>query len=315
MCIIFESFRDDEAGFAISPADIPRFDGNGSKALSVTHQEQTQDIVLRCSRQTGVIRPLQPEGSVGFLFQLQIVRQRQERGRELQLREVAYPPVRTECGHVFPHHQVIAVRQLSLRKRPLMPMEKTIQTRRLTLRKFSAEDAEPLFPFFADDKTNTFLPWFPLKSMEEAKRFYENRYETKYREENAYNYAVCLKKDNIPIGYINVSMDDSFDFGYGLRKEFWHQGIVTEAGEAVIRRLRMDGIPYITATHDINNPRSGAVMKRLGMKYQYSYEEQWQPKNFPVIFRLYQLNLDGNESRVFDRYWKASTVHFVEKET
>lgn len=25
--------------------------------------------------------------------------------------------------------------------------------------------------------------------------------------------------------------------------------------------------------HDIRNPRSGGVMKQLGMRYQYSYEE------------------------------------------
>ena len=50
---------------------------------------------------------------------------------------------------------------------------------------------------------------------------------------------------------------------------------------------------YITATHDVNNPRSGRVMQAIGMRYCYSYEELWQPKNFPVIFRMYQLNLDG----------------------
>ena len=170
------------------------------------------------------------------------------------------------------------------------------------------------YQIYSDEEVNTFLPWFPLKTMEEARRFYENSCETKYREKNAYNYAVCLKKDNIPIGYVNVSMDDSFDFGYGLRKEFWHQGIITEAGKAVVEQLRKDGIPYITATHDINNPRSGGVMKQLGMKYQYSYEEQWQPKDFPVIFRMYQLNLDGNEDRVYDKYWNISAVHFVETE-
>lgn len=59
------------------------------------------------------------------------------------------------------------------------------------------------------------------------------------------------------------------------------------ASNAVIKLLREDGIPYITATHDKNNPRSGNVMKRIGMKYCYSYKEQWQPKNFPVIFRMY----------------------------
>lgn len=43
-------------------------------------------------------------------------------------------------------------------------------------------------------------------------------------------------------------------------------------------------------------------MKRIGMKYCYSYVEQCQPKNFPVTFRMYQLNLDGNHGRVYQKY-------------
>ena len=94
-------------------------------------------------------------------------------------------------------------------------------------------------------------------------------------------------------------------------REFWHQGVVTEAGKAVIAQVQKDGIPYITATHDINNPRSGGVMKQVGMKYQYSYEEQWQPKNLLVTFRMYQLNFDKNID-VFKKYWDSSAVHFIE---
>ncbi|HBV53214.1 MAG TPA: GNAT family N-acetyltransferase, partial [Clostridiales bacterium] len=101
---------------------------------------------------------------------------------------------------------------------------------------------------------------------------------------------------------------------YALRKEFWHRGIATEAGKAVTKRLANLGIPYITATHDIKNPRSGEVMKKLGMTYRYTYEEQWQPKNIPVLFRLYQLNFDGQSERVFRTYWDRSSVRFVEKE-
>lgn len=50
---------------------------------------------------------------------------------------------------------------------------------------------------------------------------------------------------------------------------------------------------------------------RLGMKYQYSYEEQWHPKDFLVTFKMYQLNLDGNDSRVYKKYWDNSTIHFI----
>ena len=69
---------------------------------------------------------------------------------------------------------------------------------------------------------------------------------------------------------------------------------------------------YITATHDVNNPRSGNVMKALGMKYQYSYEERWQPKDYLVTFRMYQLNLDGNGNRVYRKYWDMYENHFIE---
>lgn len=54
-------------------------------------------------------------------------------------------------------------------------------------------------------------------------------------------------------------------------------------------------------------------MRALGMRYCYSYEEQWQPKDFPVLFRLYQLNLDGR-TRVYRAYWEQSKKRFIESD-
>lgn len=187
-----------------------------------------------------------------------------------------------------------------------------LETERLILRKFTEEDLEALFLILKDEQVNTFLPWYPMKDLEETKKFYEKRYAAKYGQPQAYAYAICLKSDNYPIGYINVDMEEHHDFGYGLRKEFWHRGIVTEAGKAVIEQVRKDGLPYITATHDINNPRSGSVMQACGMTYCYSFEEQWQPKDFPVIFRMYQLNFCNNQDFVYMKYWNISSNHFVE---
>ena len=66
-----------------------------------------------------------------------------------------------------------------------------------------------------------------------------------------------------------------------------------------MEQVKKDGLPYITATHDQNNPRSGKVMQKLSMKYCYSYEEQWQPKDFLVIFRMYQLNFTADDDFVY----------------
>ena len=76
---------------------------------------------------------------------------------------------------------------------------------------------------------------------------------------------------------------------------------------------REDGLPYVTATHDRGNPASGRVMEKLGMRYLYSYEEQWRPKNLRVTFRLYQLNLDGSRDRMCRKYWDESDVHCIEE--
>ena len=188
----------------------------------------------------------------------------------------------------------------------------TLETGRLILRKFTEYDLEALFLILKDEEVNRFLPWYPIKDLEETKKFYEERYASKYAQPQAYAYAICLKEDNYPIGYIKVDMEEHHDFGYGLRKEFWHKGIVSEAGKAVVEQVKNDGLPYITATHDRNNPRSGNVMRACGMKYCYTYQELWQPKNKWVTFRMYQLNLDGQENRIYKKYWNKYPIHFVE---
>ena len=187
-----------------------------------------------------------------------------------------------------------------------------LETHRLILRKFTEGDIGALYEILRDREVNTFLPWFPTERMEDAAAFFQERFAASYQKPQAYSYAVCLRRDNIPIGYVTLQMDDSYELGYGLRKEFWHQGITTEAVRAVVEQVRRDGIPYLTATHDVNNPCSGAVMQAVGMQYQYSYEELVQPKGELVTFRLYQKNLDGAEGRVFRRYWDRSKVHFIE---
>ena len=75
-----------------------------------------------------------------------------------------------------------------------------LETERLRLRRFTAEDAAAILAIFGDVEANTFLPWFPLKSLEEARQLFERQYQPVYRAERGYQYAICLKEDDIPIG-------------------------------------------------------------------------------------------------------------------
>lgn len=189
----------------------------------------------------------------------------------------------------------------------------TIETKRIILRRFEEKDVDAVYNLYQDKDVNIFLPTLPLRTKNEAVELLKEKYLNSYQNARGYKYAVCLKSDLVPIGYVVVSMDESHDLGYALRKEFWNKGLATEAVKAVIERLKIDGLPYITATHDANNPRSGRVMKKVGMNYCYTYEELWKPKNLTVHFRLFQLNLDSFQERVYKGYWNKYKKHYVER--
>lgn len=44
-----------------------------------------------------------------------------------------------------------------------------LETERLVLRRFAEDDLEALFNIYSDEEVNTYLPWFPLTSQEEAR--------------------------------------------------------------------------------------------------------------------------------------------------
>ena len=188
----------------------------------------------------------------------------------------------------------------------------TLVTNCLILRRFTSDDVQAIFEIMSDPQVNTFLPLFPLKTMEEAMEHLKTQYLDRYHTEYGFNYAICLKTDPKPIGYIHLGTDEAHDLGYGLKKAYWHQGIMTEAARALVRQAALTQIPYVTATHDVNNPYSGAVMLNIGMTYCYSYREMWQPKNFLVTFRMYQLNLCNKNQPVFSKYWDMFPDHFIE---
>ena len=111
----------------------------------------------------------------------------------------------------------------------------------------------------------------------------------------------------IPIGYVSII---DYDLGYDLLPEYWNKGIITESCRKVIDTVQ-DTLPFLTATHDVNNAASGEVMKKLGTKYQYTYVEQWQPKNIEVHFKLYQFNFSEDEDFVFMKYWDLYPNHYI----
>ena len=51
-----------------------------------------------------------------------------------------------------------------------------LRTERLILCKFEEEDLKALYEIYSDIEVNRFLPWFPVRTMAEAKKFIKNAF-------------------------------------------------------------------------------------------------------------------------------------------
>ncbi len=187
-----------------------------------------------------------------------------------------------------------------------MNLSRELETPRLRLRPFALRDAEPMYALLRDPVVNTFLPWFPAQTLAEAEEMLRSR----YIGGPGVHYAVCLRGEDAPIGYVSLAEGPAYDLGYGLARAHWGQGITSEAAAAVLAEARRASLAFVTATHDVHNPASGGVMRKIGMTYRYSYEELWQPKNRLVIFRMYQMDLNGTWP-TYRAYWDRWPRHWV----
>lgn len=148
----------------------------------------------------------------------------------------------------------------------------TIETPRLILRKARMEDAEPMLHNWANDPDVTkFLTWPTHGNIEVTKNVLAGWIES-YEKDDYYQWMIVLKESNEPIGSImasTVGRAQSAHIGYCIGKHWWHQGIMSETLKAVINFL-FDEVGYhrVESLHDPNNPNSGGVMKKCGMKYE-----------------------------------------------
>ena len=150
----------------------------------------------------------------------------------------------------------------------------TIETERIILRKFSKDDAEAMYRNWASDSEVTkYLTWPSHTTIEVSKAVLDD-WVSSYSQENYYQWAIVLKNHgNDPVGSIGaVNMDEDISkihIGYCLGRNWWHQGIMSEALKVVMDFFfDIVGANRIECRHDPRNPHSGMVMKKCGMKYE-----------------------------------------------
>ena len=148
----------------------------------------------------------------------------------------------------------------------------SIETLRLILRKFEESDTEDMYYNWASDpEVCKYLAWGPHANINITRQRVKSWSED--TNDDTYNWAIFLKRVGMVIGSITVVNSDkqkkSCEIGYCIGKDYWGEGLVTEALRAVMHYLFFEiGYQRIEAKHDIQNVASGRVMQKVGMQFE-----------------------------------------------
>jgi ribosomal-protein-alanine N-acetyltransferase len=145
-----------------------------------------------------------------------------------------------------------------------------LETDRLILRRFTAEDTDAMFRNWASNPHVTrCLVWAAHKTPEETRQVLCS-WVREYRNKDFYEWAVVPKELGFPVGSIGLveCADDPrrSEAGYCLGEPWWNHGYATEALRAVLDfGLNVVGYRAVIAKHAMENPASGRVMQKAGM--------------------------------------------------
>ena len=134
-----------------------------------------------------------------------------------------------------------------------------LETERLILRRFSADDLNDLFEYLSDDEVVKFEP-YKVMNLEETKN------NLKWRIETDEMIAAELKETHKMIGIIYLGKRDfnSLEIGYVFNRKFWRKGYAKESCEAIMQYSFQNGIHRIFAECDPDNINSFRLLESLG---------------------------------------------------
>lgn len=149
----------------------------------------------------------------------------------------------------------------------------TIETERLTLRRFTYEDADDMLKYWISDEKVQALYGEPAYKTKAAVLTLLDKYIGGYERENYYRWAIVLKATGECIGQIACFLVDDknhfVEIEYCVGTLFQKRGYMTEAVKAVIsfgfERIHLH---KIQVSHKAGNISSKRVIEKCGFVYE-----------------------------------------------
>jgi RimJ/RimL family protein N-acetyltransferase len=148
-----------------------------------------------------------------------------------------------------------------------------VETDRLVMRRWRADDLDALFGVFAKPD----VWWYPFRrgwTVEETEAFLDRKIQ-EWDSRGWSQWAVVDKQAQLLIGFLGLcppaflpEVMPTVEVGWRLDPTFWGRGLATEGGHAALdvgfRVLELDEIVSI---YEPDNVASGRVMEHLGMSW------------------------------------------------
>lgn len=181
----------------------------------------------------------------------------------------------------------------------------TLQTQRLLLRPWREEDLQDFYDYASVDGVGQMAGWSPHKNLEESKGILSHFIEGKKTFALEYQGKVIgslgiekYKEEHYP-ELANLS---GRELGYVLSKDYWGQGLMPEAVNAVIKYLfETVELDFILVGHFDWNRQSARVIEKCGFRYikSYPYETRYgtvEKAEESILYRSHCMNGYSHEN-------------------
>ena len=136
----------------------------------------------------------------------------------------------------------------------------------------SVTDADNIFErWTSDDRVSKYMRWSTHNSVKDTQEWLKAE-EANLYSDKAYQWGFTTKEDGYLFGSGGICFNEDegvFELGYNIMHKYWNQGYTTEAAKAMIDFAvnELKEKEFI-AWHAVDNPASGAVMKKCGFVYE-----------------------------------------------
>ncbi|GAA1642962.1 GNAT family N-acetyltransferase [Catellatospora bangladeshensis] len=160
-------------------------------------------------------------------------------------------------------------------------MQHYLETERLILRRFTADDLDALYELDADPEVTRFINGGRPTPREEIRDELLPRFIAQYEQFPGYGrWAAVEKAGGAFLGWFALTADPAepgtAELGYRLRRSAWGRGYATEGARALVDKGFAElGMRRVTANTMTVNTGSRRVMEKTGLRFLRTFFLDW----------------------------------------